>query len=98
MQILFHPEAQAEPNCTINHYEDSKPSLGYQFAIEVYAAAERIKANPRLWPLLNDEVRRCLIHRLPYAIIDSIDDIESTVLILAVMHLHREPGYWSERA
>jgi toxin ParE1/3/4 len=98
MQILFHPEAQAELNCAINHYEDSVPSLGYQFAIEVFAAIERIKSNPRLWPLLNDEVRRCLIHRFPYGIIDSIDDVQSTVLILAVMHLHREPGYWSERA
>ena len=78
MQILFHPEAQAELNYAINHYEDSEPSLGHQFAIEVYAAVEQIKANPRLWPLLNDEVRRCLIQ--------------------AMMHLHREPGYWSERA
>jgi hypothetical protein len=78
MQILFHPEAQAELNYAINHYEDSEPSLGHQFAIEVYTAVERIKANPRLWPLLNDEVRRGLI--------------------LAVMHLHRGPGYWSERA
>jgi toxin ParE1/3/4 len=98
MQILFHPEAQAELSCAINYYEDSVPSLGYQFAIEVFAAVERIKSNPRLWPLLNDEVRRCLIHRFPHGIIYSIDDVQSTVLILAVMHLHREPGYWSERA
>jgi toxin ParE1/3/4 len=98
MQILFHPEAQAELSCAINYYEDSLPSLGYQFAIEVFAAVERIKANPRPWPLLNDQLRRCLIHRFPYGIIDSIDDVQSTVLILAVMHLHREPGYWSERA
>jgi toxin ParE1/3/4 len=98
MQIFFHPEAQAELNRAINHYENSGPSLGYQFAIEVFAAVGRIKANPRLWPLLNDEVRRCLIHRFPYGVIYSIDDMKSTVLILAVMHLHREPGYWSERA
>ena len=98
MQILFHPEAQAELNCALSHYEASEPSIGYQFAIEVYAAVERIKENPRLWPLLNGEVRRCLIHRFPYGVIYSIDDPQSTVLILAVMHLHRKPGYWSERA
>lgn len=98
MQILFHPQAQAELNCDISHYEASEPSLGYQFAIEVYAAVERIKANSHLWPLLNDEVRRCLVHRFPYGVIYSIDDLQSTVLILAVMHLHRKPGYWSERA
>ncbi|QVL54247.1 MAG: type II toxin-antitoxin system RelE/ParE family toxin [Cyanobium sp. M30B3] len=98
MQIVFHPDAQDELNLAINHYEDNEPGLGYQFAIEIFAAVERIKANPRLWPLLNDAVRRCLIHRFPYGVIYSFDDTQSTVLILAVMHLHRQPGCWSERA
>ena len=98
MQILFHPEAQAELNCAINDYANREPNLGYQFAIEVFAAVERIKFNPRLWPLLNDEARRCLIHRIPNGVIYSFDDTQSTVLILAVMHLYREPGNWSERA
>jgi hypothetical protein len=27
-----------------------------------------------------------------------LNEEESEIFILAVMHLHREPGYWSERA
>ncbi|EAQ69987.1 plasmid stabilization system family protein [Synechococcus sp. RS9909] len=98
MQIVFHPDAQEELNFSINYYEDNESSLGHQFAIEVFYAVERIKANPLLWPLLNQGVRRCLIHRFPYGVIYSFDDTQSTILILAVMHLHRQPGYWSERA
>lgn len=98
MPMVFHPDAQAELNLAINHDEDNEPSLGNPLAIEGSAAVERINANPCLWPLLNDAVRRCLIHRFPDGVIDSFDDTQSTVLILAVMHLHRQPGYWSERA
>lgn len=98
MQMVFHPDAQAELNLASNHDEDYEPSLGNPLAIEGSAAVERIKANPRLWPLLNHAVRRCLIHRFPDGIIGSFDESSSSILILAVMHLHRQPGYWSERA
>jgi len=46
MQIFFHPDAQGELNRAISHYESNEPGLGYQFAIEIFAAVERIKANP----------------------------------------------------
>jgi hypothetical protein len=44
MLANFHPDAQAELNLAIDYYETNQPSLGYQFAIEVFAAVERIKA------------------------------------------------------
>lgn len=54
---------------------------------------------PTLWPLMDDsQARRCLIHRFPYGVIYALDEEETEILILAVMHLHREPGCWSERA
>jgi toxin ParE1/3/4 len=99
MLANFHPDAQVELNHAIDYYEASQPSLGYQFAIEVFAAVARIKAYPTLWPLMDDsKVRRCLIHRFPYGVIYSLNEEESEIFVLAVMHLHREPGYWSERA
>lgn len=98
MQILFHPDAQGELNHAISHYESNEPGLGNQFAIEIFAAVERIKANPGMWPILDHQIRRCLVHRFPYGVIYSVDEQRSQVLILAVMHLHRQPGYWSGRS
>jgi len=77
--------------------ESSELGLGYQCAIEIVAAVERIKSNPGMWPILDHQIRRCLVHRFPYGVIYSVDEQKSQVLILAVMHLHRQPGYWSER-
>jgi len=97
MLANFHPDAQAELNHAIDYYEANQPSLGYRFAIEVFAAVERIKANPGLWPVMDEQVRRCLVHRFPYGVLYSVDERKSELLILAVMHLHLQLGYWSER-
>jgi hypothetical protein len=75
MQILFHSDAQAELIEGTNIYEANQPNLGYQFALEILAVVERIKTNPSLWPILDDQAH-----------------------LLAVMHLHRQPNYWSGRS
>ncbi|MEH2159505.1 MAG: hypothetical protein V7K38_00285 [Nostoc sp.] len=38
---------------------------------------------------------RCLTRKFPYGILYTIQ--EDYILILAVMHCSREPGYWKER-
>jgi hypothetical protein len=45
--------------------------------------------------LVNEDVRRCLAHIFPYAILYTIE--ADYILIVAVMHLSREPGYWKDR-
>jgi len=61
----------------MQNLEGSEPGLGYQFAIEIFAAVERIKANPGMWPVLDGQVRRCLVHRFPYGVIYSVDEQKS---------------------
>jgi hypothetical protein len=40
-------------------------------------------------------VRRCLVHVFPYAVLFSIEP--DHVLIIAITHCSREPGYWRHR-
>jgi hypothetical protein len=42
-----------------------------------------------------NEIRRYLTRVFPYAILYSIE--ADYILIMAVMHCHREPGYWKNR-
>ena len=95
MNFSFHPEAEEEFNKAIDYYEDIEPGLGYDFALEVYSAIQLSVEFPKAWVVLEDEVRRCLVRRFPYAILYSAE--ENGVFILAVMNLHREPGYWKCR-
>lgn len=95
MKYAFHPEAKAEFFAAIDYYEDHEPGLGSDFALEVHSTIENILSFPNAWPILGDGIRRCQIRRFPYGIIYSQDEI--IIFILAVMHLHRHPGYWKDR-
>ena len=95
MRYFFHPEAEIEFNSAFDFYEGCKPGLGYDFAMEIHFTIENILSFPKAWPILEGEIRRCQTRRFPYGLIYAVT--EDAVLILAVMHLHRDPEYWRDR-
>lgn len=95
MAFTFHPKAEAELTEAVDYYEEAEPGLGYEFALEAHAAIHRAAAYPQAWPILEGEVRRSLLKRFPYGILYTEEG--EGILILAVMHLHRQPGYWRAR-
>ena len=95
MTFSFHPEAKDELNKDIEYYENCEPGLGYDFSIEVHVAIQNIVNYPTAWPIIGEDIRRCLVNRFPYGIIYSIERGE--IFILAVMHLRRHPDYWKNR-
>ncbi|MFY9270580.1 MAG: type II toxin-antitoxin system RelE/ParE family toxin [Candidatus Manganitrophaceae bacterium] len=95
MTFTFHPEAKAEFNEAIDYYEECESGLGYDFAMEVFATVQNVLYYPTSWPVIEEDVRRCLVNRFPYGVIYSIEQGE--IFILAVMHLRRHPDYWKNR-
>lgn len=95
MKSSFHPEAREEFLAAIDAYKEIDPQLGVDFASEVYAGVELIEAFPLAWTEVSFKIRRCLLRRFPYALLYSVEKEE--LVIYAVMHTHREPGYWKHR-
>jgi toxin ParE1/3/4 len=95
MNYSFHPEADEEFVEGVAYYEDCEPGLGLDFSREVYAAIQNAIDYPTMWPEIDADVRRCLVHRFPYGVLYSVEPHE--IFILAVMHLHRDPDYWKHR-
>ncbi len=95
MSFFFHPEAERELRDAIAWYEDIDPRLGRDFAGEVFAAIQRAVDFPHAWTPLDGDVRRSLVKRFPFGVLYSVE--ERGILILAIMHLHRAPGYWTPR-
>ncbi len=95
MKIEFLPPAKTELMDAISYYNLQSEGLGYEFAGEVKRTLERIVQYPDAWAKLSKRTRRCRTIRFPYGIIYQIRG--ETLLIVAVMHLSREPETWKSR-
>ncbi len=95
MNHAFHPEAEAELNQAIDHYEEIEPGLGYDFVLEIYSTIQRSVIFPKAWPVVEGEIRRSLTRRFPYGILYTEE--QASIYIVAVMNLHRHPDYWKHR-
>jgi len=95
MTFSFHPEAEEELRAAIDYYEDREAGLGYDFSLEVFTAIQNIITQPNAWPVMEDDVRRCLVNRFPFGVLYSLEP--TTVFVVAVMHQRRRPDYWRSR-
>lgn len=95
MNVRLLEVAQQELDEAVAHYNGVSPGLGDAFLLETVAAINLVRRFPDAWHPLDNEIRRCRLRRFPYGLIYSKDKGE--ILILAVAHAHREPGYWRDR-
>ena len=95
MEILFLSPAKDELAEAIAYYNGQSEGLGYEFAAELKKTLERIVQYPNAWFKLSNRTHRCRTNRFPYGIIYQIR--EEKLLIVAVMHLSREPETWKSR-
>ncbi len=96
MRFEFHSNALAELASAAEYYEARQAGLGNRFVDAVAEALERIARDPFVWVPTDEDVRRCLTRVFPYGILYTIES--DFVLIVAVAHLAREPGYWKSRS
>jgi len=95
MKYVFHPEALTEYGEAVQYYAKQRVEVAQAFIDAVEDAIYRIRESPTRWAVLDEDVRRCLTQKFPYAILYTIE--QDYILILAVMYCSREPGYWKSR-
>jgi toxin ParE1/3/4 len=91
----FDPDARAEFLGAIAYYEECRAGLGRRFREAVEVAINKACETPLSYRVLRAPFRRCLVQKFPYSIIFSIE--QDHVLIVAVAHAKRKPGYWIDR-
>lgn len=91
----FHPEALDEYEAAAAYYAERDPDLQLRFIEAIEDAIARILDSPTRWRVIDEDVRRYVAHVFPYGILYTLDS--NFVLIVAVMHFSREPGYWKDR-
>jgi plasmid stabilization system protein ParE len=96
--VAFHPDAQREYQAAIGWYQQRSNFAATRFVAEVERIVAVIAAHPDRYGFYEDPFREAgLQRRYPFSIIYRIE-ASGDVLVFAVAHASREPGYWQDRA
>jgi len=95
MKVWLVAPAEEELGEAVRFYEERRIGLGLEFLDAYDAALARTRERPNAWRMFSPGFRRCLFERFPFALIYRVT--ESEIIIVAVMHLRRKPGYWRAR-
>jgi len=91
----FHPDADAELEEAALFYESRMVGLGKSFAAEVERTISLVREFPEAGSPVGPTRRRVLVARFPYSIVYRQDT--GSIVIIAVAHQRRRPGYWRRR-
>jgi len=94
-EIVVHESADDELTAAAVFYELRETDLGTEFLEELSQGFQRIRENPRFYGIHFDEYRSYLMDRFPYSVFYRIDGQQ--ILVFAVAHMRRRPGYWRAR-
>ena len=76
-------------------YERRREGLGLEFLNEVQRTITSILAHPQSGPSVSPNIRRRIVRRFPFGVLYAIHEKE--IVVVAVAHLKRRPGYWKAR-
>jgi len=93
------PEAEQEVTEAAIYYEARRPGLGMEFVMAIDASFSTIAADPLVFPRWRDDrlYHKYVMRRFPYLIFYTCSSTDEDVLIVAVAHAKRRPGYWLSR-
>lgn len=94
--VAFTPAARAELVDARNWYERESPGLGRYFTSAVDAVIERMRINPRQFPIVHKTIRRALLQHFPYSLMLVIEE-DDALTVIACFHGSRDPIRWQQR-
>ncbi len=100
MIVVIDDEAQEEARQQVAWYAERSPNVASRLETQIVAAIERVARNPLEFPLMEmrgnpGDIRRARIRDFPVLVIYQV--LADKVLIVAVAHTSRRPGYWRYR-
>ena len=93
--LVFSRAAREELLLAARHYEEEKEGLGNKFLAAVQVLVERLLDYPESGPIIFRDVRRAGVRRFRYDIVYRIRP--DALIVVAVAHQSRKPGYWKNR-
>jgi plasmid stabilization system protein ParE len=95
-RFIVRPLAEDDLDDAVRWYDAERVGLAGRFLTDVERTFSLIAERPLQFPLIAREVRRALLHTFPHAVYFRTSD--DAVVVLAVLHLRRNPKVWRGRA
>ena len=95
LPIELLPGARLDFDESFDWYAERGKETAIRFAAEIESALVKIVDSPERFYLIDEVHRSCLLQRFPYHVVYRI--VGGRVLIVAIAHAKREPGYWEHR-
>jgi toxin ParE1/3/4 len=93
--LRFHPQAEQEYLATLDWYRERSLITAINFESGFDQAIERVREAPQRWPIYIANFRKYTLRQFPFSIV--YQDFPSEIVVFAVAHGHRQPGYWRDR-
>lgn len=93
--IRIRFEAKQEIDTAFEWYFERGPKAARAFLDEIELSLNKIAAEPHLYPVFTKNIRRRVMMNFPYSVV--YREEADYILILAVAHAKRRPGYWAKR-
>lgn len=96
MKFIWHGEARRELREALGYYrEQAGRHIAEDFKLAAMRAAERLLDYPDMGAKIGHGVRRSVLHDYPYTLIYRAT--AGSLIVIAVAHHSRRPGYWAGR-
>jgi plasmid stabilization system protein ParE len=94
VRLHFHPAAFEELEAAAAWYEANRQGLGDEFFRAVTDALDLLRPYPEAGKA-SGETRQLTLSRFPFRIVYRLGN--GGIVIVAIAHTKRRPGYWRER-
>lgn len=76
-------------------YESRESGLGLRFQIELSRIVRLLRNSPKIGQAIDDDFRSFPLHGFPFTVVYELEG--DSLVIVAVAHQSRQPGYWQSR-
>lgn len=96
-KLIIQKSAQLDLDEAFIWYEEKRVDLGFRFIDDFENTITKIIANPFFASRVDDELRSASLKVFPYEIVYTINEVNYTIIVIAINHFKRAPFWYKER-
>ena len=93
--VDYLPEARRDFDESFDWYAARSTQAAIQFAHAIDVALSAVVADPERFSAVDDLHRACAVRLFPFQIVYRV--VDDRVVVVAIAHAKRCPGYWRDR-